>query len=177
MLLTAHRLFNRYGTHRTGIDRIIKESGVAKMSFYSHFPSKRDLVFEYYQQKDFEWFELLSRHSRRSDDPREKALRLFEALEDWFGQDSFLGCPFIRGLSECDEESEPELYGYLLEHFDKTRSMISEICEPLQHEDPESICEKILALMMGAMLAAQTSKSPDPAIRAREMAYQLLIAA
>ncbi|NJK45279.1 MAG: helix-turn-helix transcriptional regulator, partial [Pleurocapsa sp. SU_196_0] len=27
-----------------GVDRIIAESGVAKMTFYKHFPSKDDLI-------------------------------------------------------------------------------------------------------------------------------------
>ena len=44
ILNTALRLFYRDGVRATGIDRIIAESGVAKMSFYRHFPSKNDLI-------------------------------------------------------------------------------------------------------------------------------------
>ncbi|MBI3311475.1 MAG: helix-turn-helix transcriptional regulator, partial [Serratia liquefaciens] len=38
ILLTAHNLFYRDGVRATGIDRIISESGVAKVTFYRHFP-------------------------------------------------------------------------------------------------------------------------------------------
>eukprot|EP01031_Cornospumella_fuschlensis_P009142 gene9142-11228_t len=44
ILVTAHDLFYRDGIRATGIDRIIAESGVAKLTFYRHFPSKDELV-------------------------------------------------------------------------------------------------------------------------------------
>ena len=43
MLETATRLFYGEGVHTVGIDRIIAEAGVAKGTFYNHFPSKDDL--------------------------------------------------------------------------------------------------------------------------------------
>jgi len=44
ILLTAHELFYRDGIRATGIDRVIAESGVTKVTFYRHFPSKNDLI-------------------------------------------------------------------------------------------------------------------------------------
>ncbi|NQD93703.1 helix-turn-helix transcriptional regulator, partial [Pseudomonas sp. CrR25] len=40
LLNTARELFYREGYHGTGIDRILAESGVAKMTLYKHFKSK-----------------------------------------------------------------------------------------------------------------------------------------
>lgn len=40
LILTAQALFSREGYHATGIDRIIAESGVAKMTLYKHFKSR-----------------------------------------------------------------------------------------------------------------------------------------
>ena len=40
ILDTATQLFYRDGIHRVGIDLVIAESGVAKMSLYRHFGSK-----------------------------------------------------------------------------------------------------------------------------------------
>ncbi len=37
---TAYSLFKRDGFHATGIDKIIAEADVAKMTMYRHFPSK-----------------------------------------------------------------------------------------------------------------------------------------
>jgi AcrR family transcriptional regulator len=47
LLDTATRLFYAEGIHAVGIDRIIAEADVAKATFYSHFPSKDDLVVAY----------------------------------------------------------------------------------------------------------------------------------
>jgi AcrR family transcriptional regulator len=44
ILETADRLFYQDGLHAVGIDRIIAEAEVAKMSLYKHFPSKDDLI-------------------------------------------------------------------------------------------------------------------------------------
>ncbi|MCG1039814.1 transcriptional regulator, TetR family [Burkholderia sp. b14] len=40
LLDTAARLFAQYGFHAVGIDRIIAESGIPKMTMYQHFASK-----------------------------------------------------------------------------------------------------------------------------------------
>ncbi len=37
---TALELFNQIGYNATGVDKIIAESNVAKMTFYKYFPSK-----------------------------------------------------------------------------------------------------------------------------------------
>ena len=44
ILQTAHRLFSEQSFGRAGIDRIIEESSVAKMTFYRHFKSKEQLI-------------------------------------------------------------------------------------------------------------------------------------
>ena len=41
VLHTAKDLFNQYGFHKVGIDRIIAESKVTKATFYNHFHSKK----------------------------------------------------------------------------------------------------------------------------------------
>ena len=44
LLSTAEDLFYRDGYHATGIDRILAESGVAKMTLYKHFKSNDELI-------------------------------------------------------------------------------------------------------------------------------------
>ena len=46
IITTALRLFNSYSYNSIGVDRIISESGVAKMTFYKYFPSKEKLIEE-----------------------------------------------------------------------------------------------------------------------------------
>ncbi|MFL1616190.1 TetR family transcriptional regulator [Acinetobacter baumannii] len=44
VLLVAHTLFKTYGFQYVGVDRIISESKVAKMTFYNNFLSKNNLM-------------------------------------------------------------------------------------------------------------------------------------
>ena len=66
ILVTAHELFYRDGLRATGIDRIIAESGVAKLTFYRHFPSKDALIrtfLDYRHERWMAWFvDALGRH-------------------------------------------------------------------------------------------------------------------
>jgi len=61
ILETAQRLFYRHGIRAVGVDRIIAESGVAKMSFYRHFPSKRDLVIAFLERRHRFWMDWFTR--------------------------------------------------------------------------------------------------------------------
>lgn len=173
ILLSAHRLFNQHGMHRTGVDRIISESKVAKMSFYSHFPSKQDLVLQYLRQKDFEWFELLQRHMDRGRTAEERLLRVFESLEEWFRKESFRGCPFVKGLAEFDEE-DAEIHSCLTAHFEKTRTVLAELCSGAAPGCASELTDQMVILVIGAIVAAQTSGTPEPAIQARKAADSLL---
>ena len=51
LLDTALRLFYREGYHATGIERILAESGVAKMTLYKHFASKDELMLAALQRR------------------------------------------------------------------------------------------------------------------------------
>ena len=90
---TAERLFYAEGVRAVGIDRIIAEAEVAKMTLYNHFASKDDLilaVLQYREAKFDEMFEKsIERHVRRGMDKLEA---FFAALKDWFKSPGFRGC-------------------------------------------------------------------------------------
>jgi len=44
LLACARRLFETEGFHTTGIDRVLSEAGVAKMTLYNNFGSKDGLI-------------------------------------------------------------------------------------------------------------------------------------
>src|SRR6266581_4134898 len=55
ILRTAYDLFARRGTRGVGIDEVIGRAGVAKATFYRHFPSKDDLVLAFLQRREEVW--------------------------------------------------------------------------------------------------------------------------
>src|SRR5262247_3434263 len=101
LLDTADRLFYQEGLRAVGIDRIIAEAGVAKMTLYTYFPSKDDLivaVLEYREAQVLAFFRTaMARHATRATD----ALRaFFAALKEWFESPGFRGCAFQNAAVE-----------------------------------------------------------------------------
>ena len=99
-LRTARELFYRHGIHSVGIDRIIAESGVAKMTFYRHFPSKGRLIEEYLAQNEQNWQNLVAQVTSTAKTPVAKLLAIFDGLECAIKDPGFCGCPFIKALAE-----------------------------------------------------------------------------
>src|SRR5215471_203252 len=95
ILETADRLFYREGVRAVGIDRIIAEAEVAKMSLYKHFPSKGDLilaVLKYREEGVLQFFHsAMERHGKKAKNPLRA---FFAALKDFFESTGFRGCPF-----------------------------------------------------------------------------------
>jgi hypothetical protein len=51
ILTTADRLFYGNGVQAIGVQRLIEESQVTRVTFYRHFPSKDDLVLAYLDRR------------------------------------------------------------------------------------------------------------------------------
>ncbi|AGU48521.1 transcriptional regulator, TetR family [Variovorax paradoxus B4] len=105
ILLTAHDLFYADGIRATGIDRVIAASGVTKVTFYRHFPSKDDLVRAFLDHRHARWMawfvDALGRrgaHERAGD--ADGLLLLAEVMAEWFADPAFRGCAFINAVAE-----------------------------------------------------------------------------
>lgn len=106
LLSTAVDLFYREGYHATGIDRILAESGVAKMTLYKHFRSKDELIMaalEVRRQRTAE--RMLEAEARLQ--PRAAILAVFDGLQEFLQDEAFRGCAFIHAAAEFHERSHP----------------------------------------------------------------------
>src|ERR1041384_2600409 len=98
ILDTAYELFSRHGTRAVGVDRIIAECGIAKMTLYRNFPSKDELILAFLDRRAERWTHegLECEAARCSDGPAEQLLGLFDTFDGWFRQEDFEGCSFIN---------------------------------------------------------------------------------
>jgi len=55
ILDAAYDPFSRRGIRGVGIDAVISESGVARMTLYRHFTSKEELVLAYLERREEQW--------------------------------------------------------------------------------------------------------------------------
>ncbi|WP_020484647.1 TetR/AcrR family transcriptional regulator [Methylomonas sp. MK1] len=100
-MLTAHDLFYRDGIRATGIDKVIAESGVTKVTFYRYFPSKNDLIrafLDYRHDLWMAWFnDALQRHGGRAG---AGLMPLVATMAEWFRKPIYRGCAFINTVAE-----------------------------------------------------------------------------
>jgi len=168
LLLTAQRLFYQYGIRATGVDRIISEAQVTKVTFYRHFPSKNDLIREYLDYRHERWMswfsDALTHHGDNLD-------ALVPALAEWFGQADFRGCAFINSLGELGGEF-PDIVAITRRHKHDMMAVIKRLLEPTRQQ--KQLAEAIALVVDGAIVRAQYEPSPRDTLRAVRYAIATL---
>lgn len=159
ILETAARLFYRDGYRATGIDRIIAESGVAKMSLYRHFASKNDLIFEYLQRRHDFWMEWFEAGVRQRLTQRPNLDVLADTLGEWFGTDDYRGCAFINMVAESGGRpaDDPRLLEQAVSHKASLQAFVGTIAGDLGLSNPAEVAEEAILCIEGMIVRAQTT--------------------
>lgn len=170
---TAYRLFSRGGIRGVGVDTICEESGVGKMTLYRHYPTKADLALSYLRQRT----ELFSRPwqqdvLRRAQSAEGRLLAVFEALDAWFRQKDYAGCPVIKALLESEDAGDPVRKG-TLDYFAELRAFLQALAEEAGLPRPQNVARQWMILIKGAVVAA-CAGDRTASRRAREIAQALL---
>ena len=171
---TAIELFNRDGYRATGIDKILAESGVAKMTLYNHFGSKDELILAALKRRDARWHEWFGHAlARRAESPRGRLLAVFDALEEWFAQADFRGCMFMRASSEycgCDHP----IHAVAAEHQRLLLAELRDLAAAAGAKRPAKLAREILLLVLGAIVATQVNGPVDAGNAAKKAAEVLI---
>lgn len=162
ILLTAHDLFYSSGFKATGVDTIIKQAKVTKVTFYRHFPGKSLLIVAYLHYRHeiwIDWFEsTLRRHLAVGKTP---AHALSDTLYEWFISPLFHGCAFINASAEAkSEENEREIKDICRNHKAETKAKIAS----LTGITDEKTVNEIMMLIDGAIIHAQMGIAADEVI-------------
>jgi len=174
VLATAYELFSRHGTRAVGVDRIIAESGVAKMTLYRNFASKDELILAFLDRRDTEWTRawLQAEIERRAETPGGRLLAIFDTFGEWFATDTFEGCSFINVMLEVCEPEHP-VRAAAVRHLASIRAMLSELAEAAGVEQPDAFARQWHILMKGSIVAAAEGDH-QAAARAQELGGLLL---
>lgn len=174
LLETADRLFYAEGVRAVGIDRIIAEAGVAKMSLYKHFPSKDDLilaVLQYREGKMLEFFGAATeRHGKRT---RDKLRAFFAALKDWFESPGFRGCAFQNAAIELADPTHPGTV-FVRGHKERFAESLRGLVEEAVGKAAARVAPAVNLLVEGAIVTAVIQGSAAPADVACEAAVRLV---
>lgn len=168
ILAAAHRLFYAEGVRATGVDRIIAEARVTKVTFYRQFPSKDDLVLAYLDDRHRRWMVAFEAALRCHGSQLES---IVPALREWFESASFRGCAFINALGELGSTMEP-VVRRVGEHKREVRAMVAALTP--RRADSERIAQCVSMAMDGAIVRAALG-APAEALESLQSIIDVLV--
>lgn len=159
ILVTAHDLFYRDGIRATGVDRIIAQSGVAKLTFYRHFPSKDDLIIAFLDYRHTRWMawfvDALGRHGAK---PGGGLFPLVGALGEWFADPAFRGCAFINAVTEV-AGAAPSVVNLAKRHKQEMTQVIAWLLPEPCGSSRDAMADAIALAVDGAIVRAQAGEA------------------
>lgn len=181
ILSTASDLFYRQGYQATGINQIIDQSGVAKATFYSHFPSKEDLCLAYMQRVREQETQSLHAELAKRKGALKRYMALFELMEPWLRQTDFKGCAFLNMVPEIIDPHHPIRKVGKDFYSDCQRIMESLVDELIdtdrgkyEHLKPDRVARDYMIIFAGSISLCEIFHGIEPLHHGMSMVRELL---
>ncbi len=169
----AFRLFYAHGIRAVGVDRIIAESGVAKATFYSHFPAKDSLVVAYLDTVDGIWTQQLHDAAEAAGPaPADQLVGMFDALRTACRREGYRGCAFINAAAE--NEAGTLVHDRTLAHKTAVRDWVRDLATEAGAADPDRLSRSLTLLLDGGLASGSVDGLPDAPDAAKEAAETLV---
>jgi AcrR family transcriptional regulator len=172
---TASTLFYAEGIHAVGVDRVVKDSGVAKATLYQHFRSKEELVAACLRERSARWRRHLAEPIlSRPGSSAARVAKVFDVLSRSVSEPGFRGCPFINAAAEYPGQDGP-VAEIIRTHRAEVHGLFADLLAelPLPSRRAELV-DQLVLLYDGAMISAQLDRTSRPARVARAAALRLL---
>lgn len=178
ILEAAERLFYERGLQAVPMDEVRDAAGVSLKGIYACFPSKTDLVQAYLERQDQRWRDAVEAYvTRRSTDPREQLLLVFDAVEARVrGQQPFRGCAFHNAFGELGGTS-PDAVAVVRSHKHHLRDFLTRTARRAGLRRPGELAAQLLLLAEGALITSAIDGDARVPRRAKAAAAVLIDAA
>ncbi|RUP26034.1 MAG: TetR/AcrR family transcriptional regulator [Curvibacter sp.] len=157
ILVAAHALFYKEGIRATGIDKIIEQAPVSKLTFYRQYASKDDLIrayLDFRHEKWISWFQTSLEQARGAGLLPVDALA--STLRDWFSSPDFRGCAFLNAAAELGS-SDPKILETVRQHKQDMASVLDKVFEG----DAVPVGRLLALVIDGAIVHAQMGQPID----------------
>ncbi|SDR51459.1 TetR/AcrR family transcriptional regulator [Paraburkholderia tuberum] len=183
LLDAAEALIYAGGIHATGVDAIVRQSGTARKSFYTHFESKDALIAAALERRDERWMNwFIAGTQRRGKGARRRLLGMFDVLREWFASADFHGCAFLNAAGEIESADDPirvvaRKHKARLLGFVRAECVAFVVEAEIDARRAAPLARQWLVLLDGAIAVALVSGEADAALDARAVGKTLLDAA
>lgn len=173
LLATTEKLIYSGGIHATGMDAIVKESGVARRSIYRLYANKEELVAAALLARDQRWMSWFVGATSQTGAPRARLESIFPALRQWFEREDFHGCAFINAAGELGK-THPDIGAVSVLHKQRLLSYLRELTSASGLANPDEVANYFLILIDGATAVAMVTGDASAADSAGRAAALLL---
>jgi AcrR family transcriptional regulator len=174
LVAKATALFSEHGFQAVGVDWIIRDSEVARMTLYRHFAGKDELIREVLLQRHKHIFQSIERKMQSITDPKKRVKCIFNWYQSWFCTAEFAGCLFERALAEFGTKrpliSEPAVL-FRNSMTDLMASILQDIVSP---SSAKQLGHVFVMLLDGATVEARATNGSHSATIAWRTAETLL---
>ncbi|HIE0692697.1 TPA: TetR/AcrR family transcriptional regulator [Acinetobacter baumannii] len=157
IITTAMTLFNQKSYTSIGVDKIIAESKVAKMTFYKYFSSKEVLIEECLRRRILEVQASLLEKVNSAHDPLNKLKSVFNWYMDWISTEDFNGCLFKKATIEV-LQMYPSIKTQVNEYRHWIFNLVMSIFLELEIEDPKVLSSLFLNIIDGLIIDGTINK-------------------
>jgi AcrR family transcriptional regulator len=174
VLDTAERLFASRSSRSVGMDELVRETGLGKMTVYRLFKSKDDLVGAYLARKAATVLASFDAELvRLQADPRAALLSVVTAVEEDVNRAGFRGCPFTNVSSEYDDPQHPARSAAADYKYELHMRLLT-LAGELVPDSAEDLAAEVHLVIDGMYLSGGLLGPDGPAAHGRQLAERLV---
>lgn len=174
VLVAADRLFYERGVAGVGMDDVRDASGVSLRRLYSLYPSKRELVTAWLNDRHTRWMrwfvDTVEERARQGVAP---LLATFDVIEQWASGPEYRGCAFLNVIAETTEIDDSHRR-IVADHKRELARHLATLAARGRSDLPEWLVGALAVLIDGAIVQAAVFGSVAPIRDARCAAAHLL---
>ena len=158
IITTATSLFNQKSYTSVGVDKIIAESNVAKMTFYKYFSSKENLIEECLHERNLEIQSSIFEKINNLNNPLIRIKNIFNWYVDWINTDDFNGCLFKKATFEL-LQLYPSIKDQVNEYREWIYKLVFSTFLELEIKDAHTLTNIFLNIIDGLIIDGTINKS------------------
>ena len=151
----AADLFYRQSIRSVGVETIVKQADVSKITLYRNFESKDDLIVAYLENRNAEYWHMLDRLMEKESGPRARLRLLVDYIADRASTPGYRGCPFINYAAEFPDASHPG-HGIVAANKQEMRQRLLSLAQAMKAKRPAQLADALFLLIEGAYASSQT---------------------
>jgi AcrR family transcriptional regulator len=174
VLDTAERLFASRSSRSVGMDELVRETGLGKMTVYRLFKSKDELVGAYLARKAATVLAFIDAELARCDgDPRAALLAVVDHVEREVTRPGFRGCPFPKVSCLYDDPQHPARSAAADYKFE-LHARLERLADELLPGRGDDLAAQIHLIIDGMYLSGGLLGPDGPASHGRQLAEKLI---